>query len=208
MEGLFNFDPITVHLPGDKVYRRMGYIRGVTACSKNRQKEIDEAIDEAVSLCRLKGSAVRLLIKENTDGRILLASDKVFISKDLCKMLDDCGEVLIMGATAGSNITDAVSRFSRQEDLSRAVVYDAVASEMVDAALQWIMDYFNRQLSRERKHCLKRRFSAGYGDFVLENQKIIYDLLELDRLNISLSPGYMLIPEKSVTAITGIKTAD
>jgi len=76
---------------------------------------------------------------------------------------------------------------------------------MADNALSWIINYFNRQLSRESKQLTSKRFSAGYGDFSLENQKIIYDVLKLEQLGISLSDKYMLIPEKSVTAVVGIK---
>jgi cobalamin-dependent methionine synthase I len=49
------------------------------------------------------------------------------------------------------------------------------------------------------------RFSPGYGDFVLENQKIFFDLLEMREAGISLSKTFQLIPEKTVTAITGLK---
>lgn len=51
---------------------------------------------------------------------------------------------------------------------------DAVASEMADAALDWIMDYINRQLRREGRHLLPRRFFAGYADFALDNQAELF----------------------------------
>ena len=92
-----------------------------------------------------------------------------------------------------------------RDNLSRAVVYDATASEMVDGALEWIMRYYRGILRREGRGLLKRRFSAGYGDFALEHQKIIYDLLGFDRIGVSITSNKsILIPEKSVTAVTGI----
>ncbi len=110
-----------------------------------------------------------------------------------------------MAATAGPEIVKAISENSTGKDVTAAVVFDAVASEMADSALGWVMNYFNRELARENKQLTLRRFSAGYGDFLLENQKIIYDVLDLGRLGISLSDGYMLIPEKTVTAVAGIR---
>jgi len=75
---------------------------------------------------------------------------------------------------------------------------------MVDAALDWIMDYLNRQMLREGKRLLPRRFSAGYADFKLENQKKIYEKLQMDKLGVAINSGFILLPEKSVTAISGI----
>jgi cobalamin-dependent methionine synthase I len=111
-----------------------------------------------------------------------------------------------MGATAGSAIMDAIRGDTAGRDVTRGVVLDAAASEMTDAALDWIMDYFNRTLRRENKSLFKKRFSAGYGDFLLENQKTIYNLLQLDRLGVGITESCMLIPEKSVTAISGIES--
>ncbi|MCK7506649.1 MAG: hypothetical protein MZV70_23005 [Desulfobacterales bacterium] len=109
-----------------------------------------------------------------------------------------------MGATAGNPIMEAIREKTNQGDLTAAVVYDATASEMTDAALDWIMAYINRQLRREGKQLLPRRFSAGYADFALENQKQIYEKLQLEKIGVTLTSSFILLPEKSVTAIGGI----
>ena len=109
-----------------------------------------------------------------------------------------------MGATAGSAIMEAIVDKTKNDNLSAAVVYDATASEMADAALDWLMAYCNSQLRREGKKLLPRRFSAGYADFKLENQKSIYNLLEMQKIGVAISSNFILRPEKTVTAITGI----
>jgi cobalamin-dependent methionine synthase I len=91
-----------------------------------------------------------------------------------------------------------------QDNLSAAVVYDATASEMVDAALDWIMDYFNQQIRREGKKLLSRRFSAGYADFQLDNQQVIYQKLQMEKIGVAINSNFILRPEKSVTALGGI----
>jgi hypothetical protein len=58
---------------------------------------------------------------------------------------------------------------------------------MTDAGLDWIMDYFNQQLRREGKTLLPRRFSAGYADFNLENQKAIYDTLQMEKIGVTIT---------------------
>ncbi|HQJ30972.1 MAG TPA: hypothetical protein PLG18_07540, partial [Syntrophales bacterium] len=80
----------------------------------------------------------------------------------------------------------------------------AAASETVDAALDWITAYFRTLLRREGKTLLNSRFSAGYGDFSLENQRDMHRLLQLEQLGVAITPACVLVPEKSVTAVTGI----
>jgi len=130
----------------------------------------------------------------------------VLASRRLARFLEAAGEVLLMGATGGAAIMEAI-----QSDMAggagnatRGVVLDAAASEIVDAALDWIMAYFRQLLRREGKTLLNSRFSAGYGDFALENQHLIHKLLRMDRLGVAVTPSCLMVPEKSVTAVTGV----
>jgi len=110
-----------------------------------------------------------------------------------------------MGATAGQAVMEAIGDYSRQGRLNLGVILDATASETVDHALDWMAAFFNQELRRENKLLTRRRVSAGYGDFLLENQKWIFRVLELDRLDVRLTESCILVPEKSVTALAGIE---
>ena len=147
---------------------------------------------------------LRTVISKNNGEEITLADNVTFSSKKLSALLKDCPEAALMGATAGSAIMEAIQEKTSQDDLATAVVYDATASEMVDAALDWIMDYLNQQVRRDGKKLLPRRFSAGYADFKLENQKMIYEKLQMDKIGVAITSSFILLPEKSVTAISGI----
>ena len=162
-------------------------------------------IDEAISLIRLQGAARRMVIRESCHAAITLEGGVVLESRLLVAFLDGCREVLLMGATAGSDILAAIQRDTAANHVTRGVVLDATASETVDAALDWIMAYFRQAVHRENKILLPKRYSAGYGDFLLANQKTIFHLLQLDRIGVEISEHCILIPEKSVTAVTGIR---
>lgn len=198
------FRSITISVPRGKIYRRMGYRKGVTRIEEQRKREIEDAIEYALPLIHLTGAGVRIPIEERGQFNIALSKGIVFESRDLARMLKGCAEALLMGATAGKDIMEAIENDSKNNRLTRGIVLDAVASEMVDASLDWIADYFNSQLRRENRRLTKKRFSAGYGDFLLENQKIMYDVLELETLGVELNESCMLVPQKSVTAVAGI----
>lgn len=198
------FNQIALLTPKDKIYSRLGYAKGITKLNGKQLDEVEGYIEKALEIVELRGVGATLTINRIEASKIILAEGIIFASESLAKFLVDSKEVLLMAATSGLKIVEAVSKNSTGKNVTAAVVFDAVASEMTDSALSWIINYFNRQLSRENKQLTPRRFSAGYGDFSLKNQKIIYDILKLGQLGISLSNKYVLIPEKSVTAVAGI----
>ena len=195
---------ISIEPPYAKIYFRLGYKKSTTQIALSQRRETDHSIEEATSLILLKGSMLRTIITKNDGEEITLAENLTFSSKKLSALLRDCPEAVLMGATAGAAIMDAIQEKTIQDDLAAAVVYDATASEMVDAALDWIMDYLNQQVRREGKKILPRRFSAGYADFKLENQKVIYEKLQMNKIGVTINSGFILLPEKSVTAISAI----
>ena len=52
---------------------------------------------------------------------------------------------------------------------------------------------------------LTSRFSPGYGDFPLSQQAELCAVLNVNRLlGITLTPGGLMVPQKSVTALIGV----
>jgi len=205
MESIVFFERIPLNPPRDQIYHRLGYKKHTTSLSTAQQEETDALINEATALIALQGMSLRMQVVQNENDKIFLSDGVVFHSKSLSNFLRDCRETVLMGATAGKTIMEAIKDKTRGNLLSAAVVYDATASEMTDAALDWIMEYCNRMLRREGKTLLPRRFSAGYADFNLANQKMIYEKLQMKKFGVEINPSYLLIPEKSVTAISGIR---
>jgi hypothetical protein len=204
MESIVFLEKIVIDPPRAKIYQRLGFKKRTTQIQVNQQKETDRFIDEAVSIISLQGSLLRTPINKNDGKKIFLAGNLIFDSEKLSSFLSNCKEAALMGATAGNSIMEAIKEKTNQDNLAAAVVYDATASEMADAGMDWIMDYLNQQVRRERKTLLPRRFSAGYADFDLKNQKAIYEILQMEKIGVTITPSFILLPEKSVTAVSGI----
>jgi len=204
MHSVRFFDSVSIPVPRSRIYKRLGYRKGMTRLLPQQEDETNCYIEEAQSLMHFKGAVLRLSILKQDSSGINLPGDIRFESCQLSEFLDHCREIILMGATAGCDITDAIHEDTSGRNVTRGIVFDATASEMTDAVLSWIMEYYNRILRRENKSVLARRFSAGYSDFLLENQKTIYNLLQLNRIGIQITENCMLVPEKSVTAISGI----
>jgi hypothetical protein len=199
------FDTITFELPVEHIYSRLGYARGKTKVTKAQEDELSRFFHEAQGFLKLQGSAARFAIVAKDAEKVTLENNIIFKSISLARLLKDCDEVFFFGATAGAKIHEFIRDNSEEGDMTKAVVFDAVASECVDKALDWMMEYFYAQLRRENKAFARFRFSAGYADFSLENQRVFFDTLQLARFGVRLSATSIFVPEKTVTALVGVK---
>lgn len=195
------FNQIKIDLPLKNIYKRLGYRKGITLLPEIKRKEIERIINDALELLALRGCALIETVKKN--AQTIYNENFSITSGILSSLLKESEEILFCAATSGEGIIKEMKNCSKN-DLTRAVILDAVASEMTDSCFDWIINYYNRQLSREGKRLTNKRISCGYADFAIENQKKIYDLLDLGKLHIKITPQFMLVPEKSATAVLGI----
>ncbi|MCF8053817.1 MAG: hypothetical protein K9K75_01130 [Deltaproteobacteria bacterium] len=200
-EREFYFSTIPLPPPRADIFRRMGFRPGVTVLADSRRVAIEQNIDDAMAIIALQGIAKVVPITAIDGEKISLAGGRIFTSAKLAAFIGTAKELLLLAASAGNGIMAAIEAAHQQNDLARAVVFDATASEVVDGALSWMQSFLANTLRREGYLVNQRRFSAGYGDFALSHQRDFYEILDLQRIDITLSASFILIPEKSVTAI-------
>lgn len=186
------------------IYSRLGYSKIRTELSPDLAGDIERVIEKAENSLEIT-VAYRIMKIEGVDSpNVRLADDTVLSGRGLSGLLENCSEALIMAATGGHNIMALIDRFQKEDKMSEAVIVDAAASVITDAALDFTMDMVNQQLRSKGRLLTKMRFSPGYGDFDISLQKDFYRLLKGENLGLTLNDAYMLIPEKSVFAVAGI----
>jgi hypothetical protein len=196
---------IPLPVPERKIYSRLGHNRYLTKMSDGQKKKVETAIAQGVSFCELRGVWRRFDIKEMDSEKIEFSDNQVFTSAKLAEMLKGSSSLVLFAVTAGAYIVSKTSEAAAESEGVTALVYDAVASEMTDAAAAWMQQYLNQQFKRNKEILTKRRFSPGYGDLELKNQTVLFKLLDLEKLGIKLTDDFLMIPEKTVTAIAGIE---
>ena len=166
--------------------------------------EVDKLIERAAELVELKAVCSRTTVDIRQGIVEIITADTSFESEKLASFLDGTDEVLIMGITGGSAVTDEIKNLQSHKKMTDAVVIDAAASEIVDAGFDWLAALYTKELVREGRVLTSRRFSAGYGDFDIRFQKDIHSMLDFESLGVQITESCMLMPEKSVTAIYGV----
>lgn len=182
--------------------RYLGY--GKNAVDERTRKLIADSFAELEVCAEIRWVYRIFKYKEETDETIFIGPMRIN-SKNLSKNLKNCQEVVVMAATLGMEVDRRLKRYSIT-DMSRAVVLQACAA----AFLEEYCENCQKKIRLEMKgKYLRPRFSPGYGDFSIEHQEDILQMLEASKkIGLGRTESYMLVPTKSVTAIIGISNTD
>lgn len=113
---------------------------------------------------------------------------------------------MLLGATLGS----AVDGLIRRESLTRpalALAVNGCAAAMLEHALNGTCRELSAQVEGEGL-TLTGRFSPGYGDLPLTLQPALLERLQAYRIGLTVNAGGQLQPEKSVTALCGLRSGE
>jgi len=162
----------------------------------------DSVIENCEKLLRknvdVRYSAVRLDASYPKDDVIDFGFCRVE-SKDLYKNLDHAPEVYFMAVTLGMK-TDLLLKRMSVTSSAELYVTDALASAFTEAAADK-----TEEIIKNNAEC-RPRYSPGYGDLKLEFEADLLYALEAGKLlGITLSESMLMTPQKTITAVVGIK---
>ena len=168
--------------------------------------QAEAAIDRVYEKLR-KELQPRYTVKEfgcKADGEsVLLNNGTVFRSRALARYVGGSTELFLFGATLGSRVDVALRRMSLTS-VAEAGAGQAVAAALIETYCDDCCNELQKQLPSNKK--LKWRFSPGYGDWPLEEQKILFSVLDCAHtIGLTLTESCMMAPIKSVTAVIAVE---
>lgn len=124
-----------------------------------------------------------------------------FKSKRLADNLNGCKRVVVFGATLGLQI-DRIIKTAAVSDLALAMAYQAAAS----VSIEEVCDQLEKEIMSVHNVKLRPRYSPGYFDLDITEQRKIFSLIELTkRIGVTLTDSCQMMPSKSVTAFIGVE---
>ncbi len=118
-------------------------------------------------------------------------------SRSLARALQGASRAVVFAATVGIGIDRLIARYAAVAP-SKALFFQAIGAERIEK----LCDLFCREMQEGGS---VKRFSPGYGDYPLEEQKRLFALLSPERkIGLTLTDGLLMTPTKSVTAVFGI----
>lgn len=123
-------------------------------------------------------------------------------SKSLSKNLLGCDKIVLFGATLGIGVDQLLFRLSKT-DMARTVVMQACAAAFLEEYCDECQNRIAEEMEKDGRF-LRPRFSPGYGDFAIECQRNVIQMLEAAKtIGLTITESLMMVPSKSVTAVIG-----
>ena len=135
------------------------------------------------------------------EGGVRLDTGLLLPGQDIKAHLAGCHRAVLLCATLGTE-ADRLIRAAQCTDVLRALALDCCASDLVEQ----LCDRAEAEIQSTFPGChFPYRYSPGYGDLPISlNTELLAVLDAPVRLGLCATPGHILTPRKSVTAILGV----
>ncbi len=189
--------------PVENVLGRLGYNRKKSSLDENTLSLVKTVIENSIPLIKPSGNVLDCPVKGRDNTSVTLDCGIAFHSVKLSSIMKNAGKASLILCTIGPDLTIETARLTKEGEMTRAVILDAVGSEAVES----FADYITGVLKRENMlFNLKNtmRFSPGYGDLNTDVHPAMLRLLDAGSLGVSFhEESFVLVPEKTVTAVIG-----
>lgn len=181
-----------------EVLRYLGYKGQVIDDKMNNL--IDECMREIIKISKPRYTYE--IFYMNSDFK-LFNTNYSLLDNDIKNHLKNCEKCVILAATLGITVDNKI-KYYEKINMTKAYIIDACATAYIESICDKVETEIKEIATKENKY-ITSRYSPGYGDFKIENQGKIIDLIDGNqKIGVLVTESSILIPRKSVTAFIGI----
>jgi len=137
-------------------------------------------------------------------GSMTLIEDSIiFKSQVIAQLLEHCNQVAILLVTIGKYLEETTSKLARDGLMLQATVLDAIGSDAVEKVADFVEGRI-KEIAESKGLFISRRFSPGYCDWNIGQQRMIFHALIGNMVGVRLTGECLMIPQKSISGIVGI----
>ncbi len=184
-----------------RIFRLLGNRSGKVP--KRASAKVEKSIRDVLRIAKPKVVYTTVKVKAAEAGTLVLEDGTALKSAKLARTLKKCAHVTVFLATIGEGVDRVVKDLAGEKRISEAYIYDAIGSVAVEEAVDNFQKKFDVALSDSRKSTTLR-FSPGYCDWNIKEQKKIFEVLDSDAAGVSLTEDCLMNPRKSVSGVFGI----
>jgi len=124
-------------------------------------------------------------------------------SKSIVGLLRRAENVYLLAVTLGEGLERRSKEYFHHNEIFRGYIWDRLGSFLVEEEARKLDLDISCECQRNGLTAT-HRYSPGYRDFSIKAQQIFLDLVRNSIPGLKISSGYLLCPEKTVTAIKGV----
>jgi len=133
----------------------------------------------------------------------LIEGSVIFKSRIIARLLERCPQVAIFVVTIGKYLEETAFQLARDGLILQATVLDAIGSDAVEKVADFAQDRI-KEMAEAQGLVTSRRFSPGYCDWNVGQQRMLFYALTGNTLGVRLTGECLMVPQKSISGIIGI----
>ena len=193
-----------IEIDKGKVYRSLGYGNG-HGPSLPISSLIDEEIEEAYGFIHPSCSYQLMDIKRVRRPRVTLENGitTTITSEVLSWVLYPCQQAVIFVSSIGHGLEERVSQLMKEGEILKPTVLDAIGSEAAEKTACHLQEIV-RELATSNGAEITLRYSPGYCDWDITQQRILFEIMDSTPIEVSLNKECLMMPRKSISGIIGL----
>ena len=191
-----------ININAQRVFRDIGYSADCEP-SVRMVSLVNEYVENARDLFEPSYSSIIRNIDSVTGSRAVIEGSITFQSEVIAQLLKQCQKVAIFLVTIGRYLDETTRQLAKDGMILQSSVLDAIGSDAVEATANFVQNRIGEIAHAQGLH-ISRRFSPGYCDWDISQQKTIFSAMEGNCAGITLTDGCLMLPRKSISGIIGI----
>jgi len=193
-------DPLEMEPEREGVLRYLGYPKAAAAAARIAAR-LDGALVECRGKLHPRAMYTQYAVEQLTPRRLTLRGG-ASVTGRVGEFLSGARRVAVFVATAGEEIVGLAEAATRARDTLSGLVYDAIGSQLADAAVERLGADLRGRLAEGETLTLP--YSPGYCGIPLTGQRAVFRLVEARRIGVELLPALIMKPVKSVSGLIGL----
>jgi hypothetical protein len=165
-----------------KALRRLGDKRPIGRVDNSLWRSLTEGKEKLLSMVR-PAAVYGILDYEETNRN---------------PIFDHARKVALAVCTAGPEVEREIGRLFQEDEILKALVLDALASEVVKEVV-WQTDGEIVRLALASGLWPSKRFSPGYRGWDLNEQRFVFEKIPAGEIGVTLTASSMMVPRKSLS---------
>lgn len=168
---------------------------------------VNDYVENSRELLEPSYSCVIRNIRLVEGSLVFIEGSIVLKSEVLARLLENCEKVAVFALTIGNHLGEMACQLAEVGLMVQASVLDAIGSVAVESLADFVQGRV-LEVARSRELCVSQRFSPGYCDWDVSQQRMVFRTLDGNCAGIRLTKSCLMLPEKSMSGVIGIGAAD
>jgi hypothetical protein len=168
---------------------------------------IDEYVENVHYLIEPSYSCVIRNIECVQGSIVVIEGSIIFESQVIAPLLEQCEKAAVFLVTIGEHLEEMAYRLAEDGLIVQATVLDAIGSVAAEKVADFVQDRV-REIANDQGLVISQRFSPGYCDWDIGQQRTVFWAVSGDSVGIRLTEGCLMIPRKSISGVIGIGPRD